>query len=220
MNNIDKTIEFLERCFDQSEYFKQEPDSKKYRLEHTYRVANIGMEIAVKERLNIEALVVGCLLHDISYIETFQAKEDWMNHGRKAAEIAKPFVDTLDFDEKTKNEILYGIAIHVDDLADFSGEKNAFTQSIGDADNIDRFDAFRFYEMLKYNQLELLSYKEQVKFIEEQIEKCNKLLQHNFATPTATALFHGRIQSNLEFLCRLQNQLNHSKSILDWEEKI
>ncbi len=63
--NIRKTIDFLEEQFDISTYMSENHNSKKYRLEHTMRVANIGKEIAREEGLNEEALVIGCLLHDI-----------------------------------------------------------------------------------------------------------------------------------------------------------
>ena len=40
-----------------------------YRLAHSYRVANIGKEIAEKEGLNVEDLMIACLLHDVSDFE-------------------------------------------------------------------------------------------------------------------------------------------------------
>ena len=40
-----------------------------YRLAHSYRVANIGKEIAKKEGLNVEDLMIACLLHDVSDFE-------------------------------------------------------------------------------------------------------------------------------------------------------
>lgn len=40
-----------------------------YRLAHSYRVVNIGKEIAEKEGLNVEDLMIACLLHDVSYFE-------------------------------------------------------------------------------------------------------------------------------------------------------
>ena len=42
-----------------------------YRLAHSYRVANIGKEIAEKEGLNVENLIIACLLHDVSYCTPF-----------------------------------------------------------------------------------------------------------------------------------------------------
>ena len=40
-----------------------------YRLAHSYRVANIGKEIAEKEGLNVEDLIIACLLHGVSDFE-------------------------------------------------------------------------------------------------------------------------------------------------------
>ena len=46
---IAKTEEFLKSKFDSGLYFAAHPDAKAYRLEHTYRVANIGRHIALEE---------------------------------------------------------------------------------------------------------------------------------------------------------------------------
>ena len=46
---IEKTEEFIKRKFDEGEYFSTHPEDKAYRLEHTYRVANIGRKIAEEE---------------------------------------------------------------------------------------------------------------------------------------------------------------------------
>ncbi len=40
-----------------------------YRLAHSYRVTNIGKKIAKKEGLNVEDLMIACLLHDVSDFE-------------------------------------------------------------------------------------------------------------------------------------------------------
>lgn len=90
--NIEKTINFLKEQFDKSSYMINNPKEKRYRFEHTIRVANIGKEIAGKEGLNEEALILGCLLHDIGYVNKFNSEEDWINHGRNAAKIARPFL--------------------------------------------------------------------------------------------------------------------------------
>jgi len=50
------------------------------------------------------------------------------------------------------DEICYGIAIHVDGKSDFKGEKTPLALSIGDADNIDRFDVYRIYDGLRYHK--------------------------------------------------------------------
>lgn len=213
MNQVEKVIKFLEDYFDNNTYQSSEFDSKKYRLEHTYRVANIAKQIAINEKMNVDALVIACLLHDISYTEVFESEDDWINHGRKSAHISKNIVESLDFDEETKNNILFGIAIHVDGKADFKGEENAFALSVGDADNIDRFDVYRFYEMLKHSKYDSMSYNEQVKFVDEKIARFTNSLTKDFATPTATKLFHEKIKFSLEYLSRLKLQLSNSLTV-------
>ena len=45
---IEKTEVFLKRKFDAADYLNAHPEAKAYRIEHTYRVANIGRELALK----------------------------------------------------------------------------------------------------------------------------------------------------------------------------
>ncbi|MBO4289951.1 MAG: HD domain-containing protein, partial [Lachnospiraceae bacterium] len=91
---IKKTEEFLKQKFDASEYLSAHPEAKAYRLEHTYRVANIGRQIAAKEGFDETEMVIACLLHDISYCEEF-GENGWMEHGRRAAQIARSFLEDL-----------------------------------------------------------------------------------------------------------------------------
>ena len=58
-----------------------------YRLAHSYRVANIGKEIAEKEGLNVEDLMIACLLHDVSYCMPFKTQDEWQNHGRVSSKM-------------------------------------------------------------------------------------------------------------------------------------
>ena len=64
---IRKTEEFLKDKFAHATEFEQ-PDIA-YRIEHTYRVANIGREIAQQEGFDETEMVIACLLHDASYCE-------------------------------------------------------------------------------------------------------------------------------------------------------
>ena len=41
-----KTEEFLKEKFDAAVYLNEHPEAKAYRIEHSYRVVNIGLEIA------------------------------------------------------------------------------------------------------------------------------------------------------------------------------
>ena len=208
--NISRTVDYLRQQFDQSEYMSKNPADKKYRLEHTMRVANIGRQIAKGEGLDEEALVIGCLLHDLSYVGTFTSDDDWLNHGRNAAKMARPFLETLDLSQEKVEEICYGIAIHVDDEADFPGERSPLALSIGDCDNIDRFDAYRIHETLKNRAFTDLSFDEQVEYVTNVLERLNKYIDMQMGTETATTLWKERIAFQIEFFNRLQVQLEAS----------
>lgn len=209
-NNILRTVEFLKEQFEQSEYLSANPKEKKYRFEHTMRVANIGQQIAKGEGFDEEVLVIGCLLHDLSYVETFTQEEDWLNHGRNAAKLARPFLETLELSGEQIDEICYGIAIHVDDEADFPGERSPLALSIGDADNIDRFDVYRIHENLQNRLFTELPYGEQLDYVAQTLLKLDKYKDMEFATNTATRLWQDRINFQREFFTRLKAQLDAS----------
>ena len=212
--NIRKTIEFLREQFDKSEYMLKNLAFKKYRVEHSIRIANIGKEIAIKEGLDGEALIIGCLLHDISYINEFASDEDHRNHGRNSAKIARPFLETLELSYEQVSEICYGIAIHVDNESGFLGKRTILAESIGDCDNIDRFDAFRIYDNLEYKSFSKLPYEDQVELVLGTLEKLNRYKEMNFATTTATEMWREKINFQIEFYKRLKSQLESSKFIL------
>ena len=210
MSNIDKTIKYVQDLFDKSEYLKDKPKQKEYRLEHTYRVASIGKEIAQKENLDIDVLVVGCLLHDISYIYEMESEDDSLNHGRKSAQIAREFVMGLDMDAKLKNELLYGIAIHVDDKADFEGERTVLAETIGEADNIDRFDRYRLYENLLYSNLSNMSLDEQMGYASKRVERLKNLKKYVFRTKTSNRMWNEKLDYQIGYYEGLLEQLQKS----------
>jgi putative nucleotidyltransferase with HDIG domain len=198
---IAKTIAYLKEYLEKGSVIKD----VQYRFNHSLRVASIGQKIAGREGLDEEMMVIACLLHDISYAH-INSDEDWRNHGRTAAAIARPFLETLKIDAGMIEEICYGIAIHVDNEADFPGEKTVFAQTIGDADNIDRFDAYRIFQNLNFNQFEDKSCEEKLAYLEKVIQKLKKYLELDFATPTATELWKEKIAFQIEFHERLKKQ--------------
>lgn len=213
MNRIEQTLEYLNKKFNESTYFQTHLYEKKYRYEHTIRVANIGKVIAISEGFDVEAMVVACLLHDISYCEEFNSRDAWLSHGRRAVEIAKEFIKSLGFETQVEQDILYGIAIHVDDVSDFEGERTSFALSIGDADNIDRFDAYRIYETLKNDKFEDLSIDEQIESCSKRITSLDKYLNMTFANKTATEMLHEKMEFQKLFYQKLKMQLENSKQI-------
>lgn len=206
----EKAVAFLREKLKESPYYVQKPEAEDYRMEHTFRVSRIGREIARAEGLNEEMVVLGCILHDVSYCRQFHGHEDWKRHGREAAKIARPFLTELGLAPAEVEEICYGIAIHVDNEADFPGECTTLALTIGDADNIDRFDAYRIYETLDGIGFRKMPLAEKLVHVESAIERLTGHMSLRFATETATRLWQERVSFYLEFCRRLRRQFLNS----------
>ena len=215
---ICKTERFLREKLAESPYFVKNPEAGAYRLEHSIRVARIAGDIAKAEGMDEEAAVIAGLMHDVSYCMEFDGEDDWKNHGRTAARIARPFLTTLGLAEETVGEILYGIAIHVDGEADFEGERTPFALTVGDADNLDRFNVYRLYETLENAEYSRQSLAEKCAFTGRTLERLEKFLRMELATPAATALWQERIGFYRDFYLRLRSQLAASRGYLDEEQ--
>ena len=209
---VQKTLEFLVNCFEKSCWFAENPKDKAYRLEHSIRVANICGKIARQEGLDEELSMIAGLLHDVAYGAAADAEGyDWKNHGRDSARIARPFLNSLSLPEQAVNDICYGIAIHVDDKADFEGCRCPFTETVGDADNIDRFDAWRIYESVRYQaQLEEKNQEEKMEWMVQRLTGLEKLGEMEFATPAATAMWRDKVAFQSQFFERLKAQMELS----------
>jgi uncharacterized domain HDIG len=181
-----------------------------YRIEHSIRVAHIAADIARKEGFDEERAFVAGLLHDIGYSIDYETKEDYRNHGRYGARIARPFLRELGYSKAQVEEMCYGIAIHVDEKADFAGENTPLALTIGDADNIDRFDAFRAYEALQDAEYRDLPLEEQRSFVAERTERLKQYRGFALGTETATAMWRDKLDFQLNFLERLKNQIEHA----------
>lgn len=212
--NIEATIQFVKDQFQNSYYLQTHPYESSYRLEHTFRVANIGLEIAKKEQLDWEAMTIACLLHDVSYATEFHSKQDWLDHGRTAVKMITTFLETLKLSEQQKQDIRFGIAIHVDGVADFPGNENTFELTVSDADNIDRYDAYRVFEGLKSQGFDEMDVTKKREYVSTQIIRMKALLQESYATKTATAMLHLRANTNLLFFQQLDTQLNTSTHLV------
>lgn len=207
---IARTIRFLNDAFQDSDYLSAHPDAKAYRLEHTYRVAHIGCAIAEAEGMDAEAMTIGCLLHDVSYCLPFDSDDAVLEHGRRSARMARPLLETFDLAPETLEAICYGIAIHVDDKADFAGERTPFALTISDADNIDRFDAYRIYDILRYLQYDSMTLDEKRVHVEKVLTRSEQYFATPLATATATRLWKERLQFRIAFYQRLKEQIETS----------
>ena len=209
---IEKTETFLKEKFNGSAYLNAHPEAKAYRLEHTYRVANLGRDIARREGFDETEMVIACLLHDVSYCEDF-GEDGWIGHGRRAADIARPFLRELGLAEERIADICYGIAIHVDDKADFPGERTPFALSVGDADNLDRFDAYRIHETLYHDGFLDLPYAEKLALTEKRLSRLRELRDMEMGTQAAKEIWGERIGFYISFYERLLAQLQSSQRI-------
>ena len=211
---ITKTEAFLKETFAASTYLQNKPTERDYRLEHSYRVANIAKAIAEAEGFDVTYAVIAGLLHDISYCEEMVTREDRMNHGRRSAAIARPFLKSLGLPADAVNEICYGIAIHVDDEADFLWERTPFCETVGDADNIDRFDAYRIYETLEYLSFSKMNLDDKREKVGSTIEKLNRFKEMKLGTATAKNLWIQRLDYYIGFYAKLKAQLDNSTAVL------
>ena len=211
---IAKAETFLKETFENSEYLREHSADKNYRLEHSYRVANISKVIAEAEGFDVTCAVIGGLLHDVAYCEEMTDTEAWKGHGRRSAAIARPFLESLGLPETAVNDICYGIAIHVDDEADFKWVRTAFSETVGDADNIERFDAYRVYESLQYVKFSEQSLVEKLKTVDSTIQKLAGYMDMKLGTDTATNLWRQRIAYYMGFYQKLKTQLESSFNII------
>ena len=212
---VEKAVAFLRERLAESPYFEEHPEKLAYRLEHTFRVAWIGREIAQREGFDEEEMVLACLLHDVSYCRAFETEEEWLDHGRASARIARPFLTELGLGPEAAEEICYGIAIHVDGRADFPGEKTAFALTVGDADNIDRFGAFRIHETMAEAGLEKMPLEEKIRFVDGVLLRLGNHMGVACATDAATALWRDRVGFYVEYFRRLRHQLASSTAAFE-----
>ncbi len=200
-----QALDFLRERFLSSD--AMDAAARSYRFRHTLRVAELGRRIARAEGLSEDALVVGCLLHDLAYSEIMPDEAAWRGHGRRSAALARPFVETLALPDADREALLFGIAIHVDDVSGFPGERSPLACSIGDCDNLDRFDVYRVYEQLERVGFSTLDADAQRAFVAKAQAHLRHCENAPVSTATARALWQDRLAFQNEFYRRLSAQL-------------
>lgn len=203
MDRIKLTRNFVLEQFCSSD---MEESYWRYRYEHTLRVAAIGRRIAAQEKLDMEALELGCLLHDIGYIRC-KTPEDYDHHGRISADIAVPYLNRLGLEPERLEAVRYGIFAHTEEEERLPRPCTALEASIGDADNIDRFDALRMADTLTYFDLINQRPEEIVAICDRQIERYSGYLKMPCATRSATELWQDRVGFQITYFRRLKRQM-------------
>jgi len=195
---INQTQEFLYDVLNQSEYDQHEID---YRYEHSLRVANIGLDLAVKEKANKKVVVLGCLLHDLGKFES----EKSIDHGRVSAELAKPYLKTLNLSEKEIADICFSIATHVDGEAGYEYEDIIEAKVVTDADNIDRFSSSKILQVKLWELKDAPKSKmEKIQELQNLIKQLEEyLVRDRLETPSGNCLFKDKVDMQLHFYSSL-----------------
>lgn len=210
MGNFEQALTFLKTEYAKSEYFAKRPWLMEYRINHSIRVSNIGKHIAICEHLNSEAVAIGCLLHDIGFAACFEGGGEADDHGRISARLARPFLQSIGYDEELVQQVCYGIALHVDDKADFEGIANPLSYAIVAADSIDRFDVYRIYQNMERIGFSRSTLEGQIKYVARVLKGLRIIKTKNFMTRTANKLWEDRISFQIKFYNRLLRQLQNS----------
>lgn len=211
---ISKTEAFLKDSFFTSTCLHGNSADRDYRLEHSYRVANIAKAIAEAEGFDVTNAVIAGLLHDISYCEEMVTQEDRINHGHRSAEIARPFLESLGLSADAVNEICCGIDIHADDTQSFEWTRTPFCETVGDADNIDRFDAYRIHDTLRWIKFSEMPLAEKQVTVSSTIARLKEYKEMKLGTATAKELWLARLDYYIGFYEKLKAQLNNSSAVL------
>ncbi len=213
MTNIQKAEAFLREQFANCDFYKEHPADGEYRLQHSYRVARAAGEIARREKLDEEGLVIGGLLHDVGYCRRWDDWKDWQEHGRMSARAVRPFLEQLDLGKERVQEICYGIAIHVDGQADFPGEKTTFALSIADADDVDKFDAYRIYDAMEFADFRNLKIEDKRSWLLKKLDWISQRLGEKSATETAQQMIAERLMYQRQYYEKVLEQMEHSETL-------
>lgn len=211
MNNIIRlTKEFLKETLDQSTRIDE--IEKKYRYEHSLRVSHIGKLLSETEGADGFIVEMSCLLHDVGKFETDDNKE----HGRVSARVARNYLETLDLSKRQIDDICYAIAVHVDGEAGYPYEDTIESKIVSDADNIDRFGAYRIYQTLDWFNVKVTSIEDIYQKTENWVVRLEKLFEeYNLETLEGTKMFKDNIKFQLDYYNRylqeLKNTLNELK---------
>lgn len=114
-----------------------------YRWQHTLRVTHIGRELAAEEGADEEQVLAACLIHDMAH---FDDPDNYRDHGRLAARLARPLLEELGYTPEAINIICHAVGAHVDDNAGFEHPPTLVSAIVSDADNIDRFGPLRILQ--------------------------------------------------------------------------
>ena len=92
--------------------------------------------------------------------------------------------------------------------------RTAFCETVGDADNIDRFDAYRIYETLEYLSFRKMSLTDKQETVTSTIDRLTRYKEITLGTDTAKRLWLQRLDYYIGFYEKLKAQLENSTAIV------
>ena len=187
-----------------------------YRYTHSLRVAGICRDIAIAEGMDQEMLILGGLLHDIGYVAC-KSKLDYADHGLKSAEIAASFLQEQLYDPQKAESICYGIRVHTQEDAERARPATVLEDTISDADNIDRFDAWRFSRNLHWDGLDKMNIQQIRQLCATRCQRMQELRGLRFATETALGMWNEKLDLWMDFYSRLKNQMD---ATTQWDSEV
>jgi uncharacterized protein len=195
-DRIERIAEFVERHLHKmAREYPSTENNPVYRWEHTLRVAHYGKEIALAEGADIEQVIAACLLHDVAH---FESDDDYKDHGRRGAKIARSILKELGYEPAPIDNICYAIAVHVDGEADFDHPYTIEAKCVTDADNVDRFGAYR---VLQWCVPEMEDFPALAAKLTQRIEQLKeyRATEMLLETPTGDHLFKEQLDRQITF---------------------
>jgi 5'-deoxynucleotidase YfbR-like HD superfamily hydrolase len=193
------------RLTNMAEKYPSEWHDPVYRWDHTLRVAQYGQQIARAEAADEEVVIAACLLHDVAH---FDPLEDYKDHGREGAHLSRALLNNLGYSEEQENAICYAVAVHVDGVADFEHDHTLEADIVSDADNIDRFGAFR---ILQWCAPGMDDFGKLADNLRKRVAHLEGYLANNpLETATGQAIFTEQLQRQIAFFRTLIDEYDLS----------
>jgi uncharacterized protein len=167
-----------------------------YRWEHTLRVAHYGREIADGEGVDRDLALAACLLHDIAYFSCAEER-DWDDHGRIGARLSRSILETAGYDPAERDAICHAVAVHVDGKSDDGLPPSQLDDVVSDADNVDRFSAYR---VIAWCMTEREDLQKMAAMLRDRLTRLHRYRAESpLATKTGKALFASQVNLQIAF---------------------
>jgi putative nucleotidyltransferase with HDIG domain len=164
-----------------------------YRWQHTLRVSHYGRMLAEGEGANVELVIAACLLHDVAHFD----QDSWKDHGRLGARIIRPLLTDLGYSPEETENVCYSVAVHVDGRADFPHPETLESRIVSDADNIDRFGAYR---IIQWCTSDVKDYKGLIAKLRQRLQTLEDYRRRRvMETETGHHLFNHQLDRQIAF---------------------